>query len=75
MAKKDNCHCDVRLEEIDNGWKVICRCEKKPSLSTKAGWIPAKYDECEHAFPTLEKALAHIKEELGKKHENKEGKK
>jgi hypothetical protein len=74
MAKKESCHCDIRIEEIDNGWEVICRHEEKPSLSTRAGWIPSQHSETKHSFPTLEKALSHIKEALGKKHEAKEKK-
>lgn len=60
--KKEKFHASI--DEIENGFEVACRTEKKQSLSKRAGWVPCSYEEPKrYSFKTLEEALAHIKKE------------
>lgn len=73
MANKNKCNIDVHIEEVENGYLLTCSCEKKPSLSTRAGWIPAKRDEQKHTFKTADELIKHLKSELDE-HMNKKEK-
>ena len=65
MAKKEDGKLHIKIDQIENGFEVSCCRDKKPkSISERAGWVPTMYEEPKkHAFPTLEKAWQHIKEE------------
>ena len=63
-GKKDDGKLHVSIDEIENGFEVSCYRDQKPSLSQRAGWVPSCCGNTKrYSFPTLEKALAHIKEE------------
>ena len=68
MAKEKTEKFHASIDEIENGFEVGCRKEKKMTLSQKKGWVPCSYEEPKrYSFDTLDKALAHIKKEAGSK--------
>lgn len=64
MAKSEKGKLHVSIDQIENGFEVSCRREKKPTLSQKAGWISGSYEEPKrYSFKTLDEVLKHIKSE------------
>lgn len=61
-AKQGKFHACI--DEIENGFEVSCRHDRKPTLSQKAGWIGESYQEPKkYTFKTVEEVLKHIKSE------------
>lgn len=63
MAKMKETSRKISLQEIENGWKVVLDTTKE-TLSSKAGWVPCKYECKEWSFKNLKEACEFLQKEI-----------
>jgi hypothetical protein len=61
--KKNEGKFHANIDEIENGYEVSCRRDRKQSLSQRAGWVPSSYEEPKKVFcKTMKDVVKHLEE-------------